>query len=197
MPTGQHLLDQLDVPDGASVFGIAYSIITMSGVMKGAGISPGALVKTAGKLLEDGHATTFFIHGDEITLTGMGYRGWVFNDGPLASEPWARDTANANTDVYYTVCTPAEAARYAQIRAELEGQRATTYHEFRPNLPGGTRYENCISSSHMIVHRMGYGSAIATKGVWIPSVSNWATWTATKFSAWKHKRFAHTNTHMP
>ena len=125
MATGKYLLDQLGVK--APMFGVAYSVINTAGLLKGVSLSRAGITKLAGKLLEDGHATTFMIEGGNITMTG---------------------------------------------------------------------YENCISSSHMIVHKMGFGSAVATKGFWIPSISNWATWTATKFSAWKYKALPNMNTHI-
>jgi len=195
MPTGKDLLNQLD--EKSPVFGVAYSIINWSGLAKGISISPSGITKLMGKLVEDGHATTFMIENGYITLTGMSDDGWVFERGPLNSTQWARNTQNANTDVYYTKCTTDDVSKYKKIKKELENAQNTKYHEVWPNISGQTRYENCISSSHMIVHKMGFGSALSTKGVWIPSVSNWATWTATKFSAWKHKRFTHVNTHIP
>ncbi|MDP5211083.1 hypothetical protein [Microbulbifer sp. 2205BS26-8] len=195
MPTGRQLLNQLEVD--APVFGVAYSIINWSGLAKGVSISPSGITKLLGKLVEDGHATTFMIENGNITMTGMSDEGWVFYGGPLGRTNWARNTLNANTDVYYTKCTAEDVIKYKQIQDELENADNTQYHEVWPNIPGRTRYENCISSSHMIVHKMSFGTALATKGVWIPSISNWATWTATKMSAWKHKRFTHVNTHMP
>ena len=195
MVSGKNLLDQLDAK--APVFGVAYSIINTSGLLKGVSLSPAGLTKLAGKLVEDGHATTFMIEGGNITMTGMGDDGWVFEGGKLANADFARSTPNANTYVYYIECTKEDVKKYKSIRTELEGVKDTKYHEVWPNLFGKTRYENCISSSHMIVHKMGFGSAVATKGVWIPSISNWATWTATKFSAWKYKVLPNMNTHRP
>lgn len=191
MATGKYLLGAK-----APVFGVAYSIINTSGLLKGVSLSPAGITKLAGKLLEDGHATTFMIEGGNITMTGMGYDGWVFFGGKLAETDFARSTPNANTYVYYTDCTKEDVEKYKKIRKDLKGVK-DTYHELWPNLLGKTRYENCISSSHVIVHKMGFGSAVATKGVWIPSISNWATWTATKFSAWKYKALPNMNTHIP
>lgn len=190
------LIQALGTKDKA-VFGIAYSIITWGGVAKGASISTSGVTKTLGKLVEDGHATTFMSDTENITMSGIGNDGWVFYGGKLSEAIWARTTDNATTDVYYTTISADEVKKYHTIIAKLETGPQPVYSETWPNLPCSKRYENCISSSHMIVHLMGYSSVASTKGIWIPSAANWATWAATCLSSWKHMRFPTTNTHIP
>ena len=195
---GFHLLNNLET-NGADkgVFGIAYSILTWGGVGKGAGCSFSAVKKTAGKLIEDGHATTFMIdkNNELFVMTGIG-DSWVFYGGDLASQDWARQTTSANTDVYYTGLDATQVEKYWNVKEELQASDVN-YSELWPNVPGFSRYENCISSSHYVVYKMGLGKWASTKGSWVPSMSNWMTWAATKASSWKHRRFDNCNTHFP
>lgn len=185
-------------PGKKGIFGIAYSILTWGGVAKGVGASFSGIKKVAGKLIEDGHATTFMIDRstDLFVMTGISDDGWEFYGGDLYSQDWARTTSNANTDVYYVELTQEQVDKYWRLKDELQQQENTTYSELWPNIPGRTRYENCISSSHYISYRMGFGRWASAKGSWIPSVSNWMTWAATSRSTWKHKRFTNCNTHF-
>ena len=195
---GSSLLAGLDTAgDDAGVFGIAYSILTLGGALKGAGFSFSALKKVAGKLVEDGHATTFMIDKTNrmFSMTGFGDDGWVFYGGKLDDHDWARTTQSANTDAYYTPIDSSQISKYWGLKDELLTKNVE-YSEWRPNL-GAQRFENCISSSHYVAYRMGLGSQAASMGAWIPSVSNWMTWAATATSAWKHKRFSACNTHLP
>lgn len=198
MPNGQQLLNDLE--GNAPIFGIAYSIINASGVKKGLTFNPSSWLKTAGKMIEDGHAIAFLITSKHIYKTGMGEDAWVISESPLKSrkkyDQWARATPNCNTDVYYYRCTEKDVEKFREIKNKLEKEKVF-YSVAKPNIPYLSRYENCVSSTHRIVHEMGFGYAIATKGVWIPSVSNNFTWLATKFSAWSHKRFPGVNTHIP
>ena len=196
---GSNLFNNIDKSPGKSgIFGIAYSILTWGGVAKGAGASFSAIKKVGGKLIEDGHATTFMIDrsNDLFVMSGISDDGWEFYGGDLQSQDWARSSNNANTDVYYVELDKTQVAKYWQIKDELQKLDNVTYSEVWPNIPGRTRYENCISSSHYLSYRMGFGRWAATKGVWIPSMSNWMTWAATFGSAWKYKRFNNCNTHF-
>ncbi|GAB4186895.1 MAG: hypothetical protein OHK0024_27310 [Thalassobaculales bacterium] len=194
---GTDLRNRLNLGHATGAFGIAYSILTLGGLFKGFSLYPGAIAKTIGKGIEDGHAMAFMLDlaGDELTTTGMGSTGWVFNSGTLRTMPWARQTTNATTYLYYTTGDDL-AQRFAAVRDELEDQPAG-YGLLTPNLPGRDRRENCISSTHYIVYRMGMGYWVSTKGLWVPSFSNTMTWMATKFSAWKYLRVDSANTHLP
>ncbi len=196
---GSHLLGGLSVGSSTGVFGVAYSIINWSGLFKGLGLSPGSWAKVVSKGFEDGHATTFMIDlkAKSFTMTGISddTHGWVFYGGGLARDDWARPTTNAATDVYYTTGDDLP-DKFRAVRGELE-KTETTYAVLMPNSWFSTRYENCVSSSHYMVYKMGLGYWASSKGAWVPSFSNWLTWTATKFSSWKHHRFADCNTHIP
>ncbi len=193
---GNELLAGLDTSGSTEIFGIAYSILTLSGTFKGIGLDPRTWGGVIAKGIEDGHATAFIIDVAKgtFTMTGMGDQ-WVFYGGALDKDSWARVTDNATTDVYYTTGAGL-VAKFAAVQAEL-AQETTTYSVWKPNTPLTARYENCISSTHYVVYKMGLGYWAATKGVWVPSFSNYLTWAATMVSSWKHHRFASRNTHMP
>ncbi len=194
---GRHLLNGLDVRSTDEVFGIAYSILTWSGVFKGVSISPSSWAKTISKGIEDGHAMTFIIDqaNNEFATTGMGDK-WVFDDElDLDEDYWARTTQNATTDVYYTAGAGL-VEKFKEVQEELKNTKAT-YAIITPNTPLTPRYENCVSSSHYVVYKMGLGYWASTKGWWIPSMRNYLTWAATKASSWKYKRFDSCNTHFP
>lgn len=193
---GQELLAALDVGSHSGVFGIAYSIITLGGTFKGVGIDPRTWGQLIGKGLEDGHATAFMIDvtGKTFTMTGMG-DAWVFYGGALDKDSWARVTDHATTYVYYTTGDDL-VAKFNTVRAKLEKEE-TSYSVWKPNTPLTSRYENCISSTHYVVYEMGLGYWLATKGLWVPSFSNYLTWMATLTSSWKYRKFIARNTHMP
>jgi hypothetical protein len=205
---GRHLLDNLDVDaDAAGVFGICYSVLTWKGVGKGLGWSPRSWIKTVGKMIEDGHATTFLIQrsgrGHRVTLTGISDNGWVFQEGPASTVDWARDTASATTYVYYIQVDQAFIDHYEQVKNELQGTR-TAYAVVWPNLPRTTStYQNCVSHSHYLMYRLGLARWTSTKGWWVPSVSNWVDWfksfvpTSHGGYRWKYKVFHNINTHIP
>lgn len=199
---GRHLLASLQPDNGAAgVFGICYSVLTWTGVGKGLSFWPRSWLKTTGKLFENGHATTFLIElaDEQLTLTGMG-DAWVFETDHLDTLDWARDTGSADTFVYYISVDAAFVARYQQVRQELEG-RQDSYAVLWPNLPGNSRYENCVSHCHYLMYKLGIARWISTKGWWVPSTSNWVDWfktfAPTRYGGWKYTVFRGTNTHIP
>lgn len=178
------------------IFGIAYSVISYRGLVKGFGLSLTGVRKIAEKAIVDGHATTVMIDykKQKFCTTGMSDEGWVFNEYRL-DRPFARKTPNSNTDIYYTELTSEQISKYWAIKEELEKlESPAKYSVCMPNIIGRTRYENCVSSSHYISYKMGFGVWASTKGMWIPSMSNYMTWAATKASSWKHKRIPNSNT---
>ena len=204
---GQHLLGNLN-PDlsAGGVFGICYSIIRWSGVTKGLKVlSPYSWKKTVGKLFEDGHATTFLIDlkKDSLTLSGIGNNGWEFTEKDLKSIHWARSSGNADTYVYYISVSEDLVKRYDDLRDDLVYGDAHSYALLSPNLGGSTRYENCVSSCHYLMYKLGRGSWLSTKGWWIPSTSNWIDWfksfvpTYHDGYAWKYKVVRNVNTLNP
>lgn len=168
---GTELVAGLEAITGAAgIFGICYSILTWSGV--GKGFSPfsfGSWKKTLGKLVEDGHATTFLIDGRNITMTGISDDGWVFNTGALGSTDWARATGSATTYVYYIGVNKAFVKKYRKLEAKLKKTK-TSYDAFWPNLPTAkTQYQNCVSHSHYLISELGlahWGNTV--KGWWMP-----------------------------
>ncbi|MDU9394021.1 hypothetical protein ACIP1T_21315 [Pseudomonas japonica] len=203
---GTHLKSSLESISGAKgVFGVCYSILTWSGVGKGFGLfSPSTWGKTLGKLAEDGHATTFLIHKNQITLTGISDDGWVFDSGSLASKSWARTTGSATTYVYYIGVNGDFIKKYEKLQKKL-AKTKTAYAALWPNMVGSsTQYQNCVSHSHYLMSELGLAHwAHSTKGWWVPSASNWVEWFKSFAPvqrdgfAWKYKKFDSTNTHIP
>lgn len=203
---GTHLVAGLEKISGAAgIFGICYSILTWSGVGKGfSPFSLGAWKKTLGKLVEDGHATTFLIVGENITLTGISEDGWEFNTGNFGEMDWARTTGSSTTYVYYIGVNKQFVKKYKTLAAKLKKTK-TTYDAFWPNLPlANTQYQNCVSHSHYLISELGlahWGNTV--RGWWMPSASNWVDWFKSfapvqrdGFS-WKYKKFDSINTHIP
>ena len=194
---GRHLLNGLNVGNATGVFGIAYSILTWSGVFKGLGIHPSTWAKVLAKGIENGHAAAFMIDvaNDDFTMTGMSDEGWVFYGGDLDTEDWARPTVNATTDVYYTTGNNL-VGTFTNVQNEL-ANTPVSYAIVAPNTPWTPRYENCVSSTHYIAYKMGFGNVMSTKGWWIPSLRNHVAWWGSDGVAWKHHRFVNCNTHIP
>ncbi|MCP1488628.1 hypothetical protein J3D48_004941 [Pseudomonas fluorescens] len=193
------------IDEAAGIFGICYSILTWSGVGKGfSPFSLGSWTKTLGKLAEDGHATTFLIDGENITLTGISETGWEFSTGTLASQDWARATGSATTYVYYIGVNKQFIKKYRKLQAKLKKTK-TAYDVLWPNLANATtQYQNCVSHSHYLVSELGLAHwANTIKGWWMPSASNWVDWfksfapTQRDGFSWKYKKFDSTNTHIP
>lgn len=205
---GNHLVKNIDIPDGAAgVFGLCYSVLTWSGVLKGLGLfSPWSWVKTTGKMFEDGHATTFLIDLGKktLTLTGISDEGWEFEEDRLADVDWARTTSSSTTYVYYIAVDGEFIKRYRKLQGKLKGTR-TAYAALWPNLWGAnTTYQNCVSHSHYLMKELGLAFFTnQVSGWWIPSASNWTEWFKSFVPTyhgnywWKYKRFLNTNTHIP
>jgi hypothetical protein len=178
------------------------------GVGKGLSWRPGSWVKSFGKLVENGHATTFLIDrrtrkNIRITMTGMGDDGWIFDEGGLDEIDWARTTANADTFVYYIGGDREFLKKYAAVQKKLEKTRAS-YAVLWPNLIfAKTQYDNCVSHSHYLMSQLGIAYWTNRKGWWVPSISNWVDWFKSFVPVragafwWKYKVFRGVNTHIP
>ncbi|GEM_PF-6819783 len=205
---GNHLINNLQIPPGAAgVFGLCYSVLTWSGVAKGFGfLSPRSWVKTAGKMFEDGHATTFLIDlgNNELTMTGISDGGWEFETDDLDDVDWSRNTGSSTTYVYYIGVDLNFLARYAVVKNALTGTQ-TEYAALWPNHRfTQTSYQNCVSHSHYLMSRLGLGYFTTQKrGWWMPSASNWMEWlksfvpTSHGGFHWQYRKFPNTNTHIP
>lgn len=192
------LYTALNEPTDRMFFGVCYSILTWSGVGKGFSfMSPGSGLKMAGKLIEDGHAMTFLLTPNVMITTGIGDNQWVFD----VEGYWGRATGSSNTYVYYLEVDGTFADRYMVLATELRYTTPTQYAVVTPNVYGSkTSYQNCVSSSHYLMYRLGLGSWVSSKGWWMPSASNWSSWFssfASSHSGWKYKSLPNTNTHIP
>lgn len=209
---GSYLYDHLDDVDSAwGVFGICYSVLTWEGVAKGfSPMAAGTWLKTVGKLVEDGHATTFLFENDlfngdpTIVTTGISDEGWEFEEGDAVNINWARRSSSATTYVYYICVTAATGNRYRQLMTELQGT-ATCYAAIIPNHPlVETHYQNCVSHSQYLMAKLGLASwANQSNGWWVPSISNWMDWFKSFIPVsrhgykWQYTKFQGVNTHIP
>lgn len=220
-----HLLRELGInSEGGGkggVFGICYSILNGSGMVKGVFDKKtqnetyrdylknriAALVKVVPKVVESGHVTTFLYNKKtkKITFTGIGDGGWVFEEEDVKKKKWAKQTTRANTYVYYTNVDCDLIAKYEIIRKELEitsNCGLVTYAVVTPNIPvPATDFQNCISHSYHLMYKLGLAHWFKTKGWWVPSIGNWAdyfcsfasTW---RGAEWKYKMIQNTNTNI-
>ncbi|MCP4112044.1 MAG: hypothetical protein GY749_42045 [Desulfobacteraceae bacterium] len=204
---GNHLVNSLNMPDGAAgVFGICYSVLTWSGVGKGFSLfSPRSWVKSAGKMFDDGHSTTFLIDlgRNTLTLTGISANGWDFREDDLEYVEWARASHSATTYVYYVGVDNEFLARYRQLRQTLENTH-TVYAVLWPNMWGAkTNYQNCVSQSHYLMSKLNLAHFNPqVYGWWMPSLGNELEWLRSFVPTyhgnywWRYKRFPATNTYI-
>jgi hypothetical protein len=137
-----------------SVFGVCYSILTYDAIIKSKEeenrlTSASWWLKSATKIFENGHATTFLIYteteddkenntkkGEQVViLTGMSYGGWYFEKGPTKSINWARETESSTTSVYYLWVNSGFVQKYLDVRADLEGRENTVPTTLRKKVP--------------------------------------------------------------
>ena len=191
----------------AGVFGLCCSILTWSGVGKNVSpLRPETWSKLAGKLLEDGHETTFLYQcvNNKLTMTGIADRSWVFDSGTLGDYQWARNTTSSTTFVYYIFVDNEFIDRYKTLKRTLK-RTDTAYAVVWPNLwTAKTTYHNCVSHGHYLISQLGlnfFNEQVA--GWWMPSVGNWVEWLKSFVPTykgdyrWRYRRLENTNTHIP
>jgi hypothetical protein len=206
--TADTLASGLSWDSETAIFGVAYSIITTTAIVTAAYNSPNSVSQTLrnalAKSIANGHAVAFLLTKGkkgkvELVKTAIGGTddpdkdAWDFEDLG-GDEEFAKTSTATNTDVYY-IAGSQYAGTFRKVRSDLE-KKDVHYSELIPNWCSSSsndRNENCVSSTHYIVYKMGLGWW-GGEGYWIPSAANWLTWLACTGTSWRYKAYPSCNT---